>query len=104
MDAVPRYNLDRGCRYITPPYRGGVCNTYNNTLIFNRLENGRMSAIHGDNHKNECENAEYYYCSTDTVMVHESEKNICPTCSKFIPRFDKVTDCICEELVKYDGE
>ena len=57
-----------------------------------------MSAIDGDNHKNECENAEYYYCSTDKAIVHESEKNICPVCRMFLPR---VTDCICGELPEY---
>ena len=63
-----------------------------------------MSYYDSDSHKNECDNAEYYYCSTDKVIVHESEKNVCPICLLFIPRFDKVTDCICEELPDYEPD
>ena len=57
-----------------------------------------MNTIYSDNHKNECENAEYYFCPTDKVIVHESEKNLCPVCGLFIPRCDNVIDCICEYL------
>ena len=53
-----------------------------------------------DSHKNECENAEYYYCPTDKVIVHESEKNICPTCLLFIPR---VINCICDFFPEYEA-
>tara|TARA_R110002020_G_scaffold54171_5_gene151252 strand:- start:8796 stop:9038 length:243 start_codon:yes stop_codon:yes gene_type:complete len=52
-----------------------------------------------DHHKNECENEEYYYCSVDDEIVHESEKNICPVCLLFIPRFSKKINCVCDYLV-----
>ena len=63
-----------------------------------------MSYYNSDSHKNECEDAEYYYCKDCKELVHESEKNICPICLLFIPRFPKVIDCICEELPEYEPD
>jgi len=54
-----------------------------------------MSYYDSDSHKNECEDAEYYYCKDCKELVHESEKNHCPSCLMFIPR---MRDCICDLL------
>jgi len=54
-----------------------------------------MSYYGSDDHKNECENAEYYFCKACSELVHESEKNLCPSCLLFIPRMQ---DCICDTL------
>ena len=63
-----------------------------------------MSYIHSDDHKNECENAEYYFCKACSELVHESEKNLCPSCGLFIPRCDNVVPCICEYLPDYEPD
>lgn len=60
-----------------------------------------MSYYYDDSHKNECENAEYYYCKDCRELVHESQKNLCPTCLLFIPR---VTGCICDNLPEYEPD
>jgi hypothetical protein len=56
-----------------------------------------MSYFYSDSHRNECEDAEYYYCKDCKELVHESEKNRCPSCLLFIPRMQ---DCICDMLEK----
>jgi len=55
-----------------------------------------MTYYSSNEHKTECENEEYFYCPTDKELVHESQKNVCPSCLLFIPRFTKVIDCICD--------
>ena len=52
-----------------------------------------MSYLYNDVHKNECENQEYYQCPRCDEIVHESEKNLSPTCVLFIP---KASQCVCE--------
>ena len=54
-----------------------------------------MSYYNDDVHTNQCENAEYFFCATCRELVHDSQKNICPDCLKFIPR---VQGCICDYL------
>jgi len=54
-----------------------------------------MSIYDTDNHSNECENAEYFYCKKCNELVHDSENNQCPACLKFIPRME---DCVCDML------
>ena len=63
-----------------------------------------MSYYNSDSHKNECEDVEYYYCKDCKELVHESEKNLCPICIMFIPRFDKVLDCICDMLPEIEPD
>jgi len=54
-----------------------------------------MSYYNNDNHHTECEDHEYYYCKDCNELVHESEKNHCPSCLMFIPR---IQTCICDKL------
>ena len=63
-----------------------------------------MSYYYSDSHKNECEDVEYYYCKDCKELVHESEKNICPICLLFIPRFDNVIVCICDMLPEIEPD
>ena len=63
-----------------------------------------MSYMYRDNHKSECENTEYYFCDACKEIVHESAKNVCPICLRFIPRFEKVIDCICDYLPDYEPD
>ena len=54
-----------------------------------------MSYDYNDSHHTECEDHEYYYCNDCNELVHESEKNHCPSCLMFIPR---IMTCICDML------
>jgi hypothetical protein len=56
-----------------------------------------MSTYDSGLHEAQCENAEYFYCRTCRELVHDSSRNQCPVCLRFIPRIE---ECICDMLPK----
>ena len=60
-----------------------------------------MHIYSSDSHVSQCENAEYFYCRLCRSLVHDSGRNQCPVCLRFIPR---ITECICDMLPKPEAD
>ena len=54
-----------------------------------------MSHYGQDEHMNQCEDHEYYFCKNCSELVHQTDKNQCPQCKLFIPR---TYECVCDRL------